>query len=201
MASGSARREIKHALLLEFAMDEKHRLSGFKALLASHKTNDFYLEERDGGFQLWRDLSAEARLEYIVKDAAFYDVPFEQFAEAVRESVDHAAIEEAALRLAMRSGRELYDLKALFPDDGRTEPPPLVERVSELLNSEILEHEMEGALSVEKLAALFQEMREDESAGKHKDAHRYGKESFQKILDGKAETPAPEKGKDKGIER
>jgi hypothetical protein len=130
------------ALLSRHAMDEKHRLSGFKALLESQKANSHYLEEPDGSFRLWRDLSAEARLEYIVKDAALYDVPFEQFAEAVRESIDYAAIEEGALRLAMRNGRELHDMEGFFPDDGRTEPPPpLVERVRELMNAESPEHE------------------------------------------------------------
>jgi hypothetical protein len=184
-------------------MDEKHRLSGFKALLESHKTGFYHLVDSDGDFRLWRDLSAEGRLEYIVKDAAFYDVPFEHFAEAVRESVDPAALEEAALRLAMRSGRELHDLEKLFPDDGRTEPlPPLVERVSDLLSAESTEHEDEEVLSCEKLAVLFKEIRADEAAGKREGAHRYGEEAFQKILDGKTKAPtAAEKSKDKEIER
>ena len=183
-------------------MDEKHRLSGFKALLESHKTDSYQLVDSDGDFRLWRDLSAEGRLEYIVKDAAFYDVPFEQFARAVRESVEPAAIEEAALRLAMRSGRELYDLEKLFPDDGRTEPPPpLVERVSDLLNADSPEHEDEEVLTCEKLAALFKEIRADEAAGKREDAHWHGKEAFQTILDGKTNAPATEKSKDKEIER
>jgi hypothetical protein len=194
--------ECKQALLLGIAMDEKHRVSGFKALLESHKKNSYHLIDPDGSFRLWRELSAEARLENIVRDAAFYDVPFEQFAEAVRESVDPAAIEEAALRLALRSGKELHDLEALFPDDGRTEPPPpLVERLSELLKAESPEHENEAVLTVEKLAALFKEMREDEAAGKREDAHRYCKEDLQKLLDGKTKAPAAEKGKDRGMER
>jgi hypothetical protein len=187
--------------LLGFVMDEKHRLSGFKALLESHKKNSYHLVEPDGSFRLWQDMSAEARLENIVRDAALYDVPFGQFADAVRESVDNAAIEEAALRLAMRSGRELHDLEKLFPDDGRTEPPPLVERVSELLNAESPEHEDEEMLTCEGLAALFKEIRADEAAGKREDAHWYGEEAFQKILDGKTKAPAAEKGKDRDIER
>src|SRR6202034_625542 len=87
-------------------------------------------------FRLWQDLSAEGRLEIIARDAAWYDVPFEELAQAGRESIDTAAIEDAALRLAMHSTRELHDLESLFPDDGRLKPPPpLVERVSELLNA------------------------------------------------------------------
>jgi hypothetical protein len=128
---------LAYAFSREYAMDEKHRISGFKALLKSHKRNSYHLEESDGDFQLWRDLSAEGRLKHIVRDAAFYDVPFEQFAEAVRESVDNAAIEEAALRLAMRSGRELHDLEALVPDDtGSNFPPTLMERVEALVHAE-----------------------------------------------------------------
>ena len=183
-------------------MDNKLGLSGFKALLESHKTNAHYLEETDGSFRLWRDLSAEARLDYISRDAAWYDVPFEPFAQAVRESIDHAAIEEAALRLAKRSVRELHDLENLFPDDGRTEPPPpLVERVSELPNAESAEHDNEEVLTCEKLASLFKEMRADEAAGKHEDAHRSGKEAFQKLLDPKTTSPVADNGKDRDIER
>lgn len=194
--------ECKPATLLAFAMDEKHRQSELKALLESRKTNSHYLEETDGSFRLWRDLSAEARLDYITRDAAWYDVPFEQFEEAVRESIDHAAIEEAALRLAMRSGRELHSLEILFPDDGRTEsPPPLVERVSALLNADSPGNDHEDVLTCEKLAALFNEMRADEAAGKQEDSHWYGKEAIQKMLGGKTEAPAAELGKDKDIER
>jgi hypothetical protein len=183
-------------------VNDKQRLAGFKALLASEQTNSFYLEEPDGSFRLWRDLSAEGRLEYIARDAALYDVPFEQFAEAVRESVNSAAIEEGALRLAMRSVKELHDLEKLFPDDGRTEPPPpLVERVSELLNNAESQNEDPAWLTAEEAAALFKEMRADYAAAKREDAHSDPKETFQKILDGKAEAPAAEKGKDKGIER
>lgn len=183
-------------------MNEKHRLSGFKALLDSHKTDSYHLIDSDGEFRLWRDLSAEGKVESIVRDAAYYDVPFEQFAEAVRETVDNVALEEAALRLAFRSMRELHDLEKLFPDDGRTyAPPPLVERVSELLNAESPEHENEEVLTCEKLAALFKEMREEEAAGKREEAQWYGQEALRKILDLKTEARPAEKDKDKGIER
>jgi hypothetical protein len=187
---------------LGIPMDEKHRQSGFRALLASRKTNTYHLEDVDGDRRLWRDLSAEGKVEQTARDAAYYDVPFEQFANAVRESIDIAAIEEAALRLAMRCVRELHELEGLFPDDGRTEsPPPLVERVGELLNAKPPEHENEEALNCSKLAALFKEMRSDEAAAKREDAHWYGNESIRKSLNAKAEAPAAEKGKDRDIER
>jgi hypothetical protein len=171
-------------------MDEKHRITGFKALLESHKSNFSHLEDRDGSFRLWRYLSPEAKLENIVRDAANYDVPFEPFAEAVRESVDGSAIEEAALRPAMRSGRELHDLAMLLTDDGHTWPPPLAERLSELLNAQSSDHENEGLLTGEELAALREEIQADEAARKREDAHWYGKEA-----------PAVENSQDRDIER
>jgi hypothetical protein len=56
-------------------------------------------------------------------------------------------------------------------------------------------------LTGEKLAALFKEIRADEAAGKLEDAHWYGKEALQKILDERRKASAAEKGKDRGIER
>jgi hypothetical protein len=53
----------------------------------------------------------------------------------------------------------------------------------------------------ESLSDLFAEIRADEVASRREDAHRYGKEAFKKILDGKSETPAAEMTQDKGIER
>jgi hypothetical protein len=77
-------------------MKEKDRIDGFKALLASHKSNTYYLTDPDGNHLLWDELSAEARLECIASDAAYCDVPFEPFAEAARESVgpDHPSRQE-----------------------------------------------------------------------------------------------------------
>jgi hypothetical protein len=193
---------MQNRLLWERAMDMKHRLAGFKALLESHKTNSYHLIDPEGEFRLWQDLSAEGRLDIIARDAAYYDVPFEQFAEAARAAVDRGAMEEAALRLAVRSGRELHDLEQLFPDDGRTEPPPpLVERVSELLNAVSPEPENEVWLTAKEQTALFKEMRADEAAGKREEANWLAREAFETILDRRAEALAVEKGKDKGIER
>jgi hypothetical protein len=55
--------------------------------------------------------------------------------------------------------------------------------------------------TAEELAALFKEIRADEAAAKREDAHWYGREAFRNILDAKADAPAAEKTKDKGIER
>jgi hypothetical protein len=156
----------------------------------------------DGSFELWRDLSAEGKLEHIAGVAAFYDVTFEQFEEAVRDSVDAAAIEEAALRLAMRSSRELHDLENLFSDEGRTEPdPPLVERVRELLNAESAEPEDVAWLTAEEQVALFNEMRADEAAGKREDAHSFGMKELRELPTEKTISPSNEKGNYRGIER
>jgi hypothetical protein len=183
-------------------MYEKHRISAFKALLESHKANSYHLIDTNGDFRLWQDLSNEGRLESIVRDAAFYDVPFEQFAEAARESLNDTAIEEAALRLAMRSGRELHDLEELFADDVRSEAPTsLVGHVRELLTAEFPEHENEEVVTREELTTLGNEIRADEAARKREDADWYGKEAFQKFLDGKTSAPAVEKGKDRDVAR
>jgi len=188
-------------------MEDKDRLSAFKAMLESYKTNSYDLEEPDGSFRPWRDLSAEGRLETITRDAAYYGVSFEQFAEAVRELVDNAAIEEAALRVVMRFGQASHDLENLSPDKGRSEPLMLVRRVDEQLNAESIEHQEEEWLTAEEQAALFKEMREDEAAGKREDAHRYEPgpvplvDRFKDILDFKPDhtSKAPEWYRELGI--
>ena len=60
---------------------------------------------------------------------------------------------------------------------------------------------MKQSYTAEELAALFKEIRADEAAAKREDAHWYGGEAFRNILDAKADAPAAEKTKDKGIER
>jgi hypothetical protein len=188
--------------MMKSEMNDKQRLAGFKALLSSHQTNGYYLFEPDGmSLHLWQELSAEGKLEVIARDAAYYDVAFEPFAEAVRECVDAAVIEDAALRLAMRSSRELHDLEKLFPDDGRTEPPPsLVERVNELLNSHT-DNDIEAGMTPQERDALFAELRADEAAAKHEDAHWYGNITLQEMRNEKAKAPAIEKVKDRDVER
>jgi hypothetical protein len=159
-------------------VDEKQRVSGFKAILRSHKANSYLMTETDGSFELWQDLSSPGRLEHIARDAAMYDVPFEPFAEAVRESIDRTALEDATLRLVLRNARELHDLEMLVPDDERTEPTPLVDRVKELLDAP------EPVIEFERLLA---EQRDDaaqrslyEKGVKYEDAEPLDLESLQR---------------------
>ncbi len=118
----------------------------------------------------------------------------------MRESIDGDAIFGAALCVAMQSGKELHDLEKLFPDDGRTETTPLIEKVTDLLNGNSHGQENERFLSVEEQAALFKEMRADYAAGKVEGAHGCAKDAYEKILDGKAQIPVVQE-KDNGIER
>jgi hypothetical protein len=182
-------------------MSEKHRLAAFKAMLESQQSNAYPLAEADGSLRFWRDLSADARLEKIARSAVLFDVPFEQMAQAVRESIDNPAVEESALRLAMRSVGELHAIEKLLPNDERTLPPPLVERVGELLRAQPDEYEDESALDPKEQAALFKELRDDYAAAKRENAHWYGSEAYQRILDAKAKAPAVEKGNDRQMER
>jgi hypothetical protein len=117
------------------------------------------------------------------------------------KTVDSAAIEEAALRLALRSGQELHELDKLLPDDRGTESTPLVDRVFELLNAKSAEEENEVMFTAKEQAELFHEMRADYEAGKRPNAHGYEKDAYEKILNAKAQAPAPVTEKDKNIER
>jgi hypothetical protein len=66
-------------------MGAQSRLERFKASVKSDKESGCYLEDRDGIFRLWRDLSPQAKLDYLAGDAALYDVPFSAFSEEARE--------------------------------------------------------------------------------------------------------------------
>src|SRR5262249_27473948 len=79
----------------------------------------------NGDLRLWKDLSGEGRLGYITSAAAMYDVPFEVFAEAVRDCISDSRLLEAALRTVLQNGHELSGLSKLLPDDGRTESTQL----------------------------------------------------------------------------
>jgi hypothetical protein len=179
-------------------MDQAERLAGFKALTESRKTGWCHYEEQDGSRKLWHELSAEGRLHYIVGDAAYYDVSFEQFVGVLREFVASTAIEEAALRLVLQSGRELHDLEKLFPDDRGTESLPLVERVREHLNALPRAHENEVWPTPAEQATLFKEMWADEAAAKREDAHRYGNDASQGVMDAKLEVLRPDQERESG---
>ncbi len=115
-------------------MNAQGRLQGFTALVKDHQTSRSYFEEPDGSLKQWGDLSAQAKLSYVAIAAAIYNIPFPQFAGAVRELIGDP--KDAALRLVLNSQRELHGLAELLPDDGRTEATPLVERFKEILNYE-----------------------------------------------------------------
>jgi len=122
------------ALAAKQGRDEENRVEGFHALLADHKYSSSYYEEMDGDWRQWPELSAEGKLSYLAGDAAYYDVPFHHLAEAVRDVLSDqppAAREDAALRLLLTHARELQGLARLLPDDGRTEPTPLIDRFRE----------------------------------------------------------------------
>lgn len=68
---------------------------------------------------------------YIARYAAIADVPFQPFAEVVTKVIGDSA--ETALRVVLESQKELHAIEQLLPDDARTEPTPLDERVKHLM--------------------------------------------------------------------
>jgi len=114
-------------------MNDKNRLAGFKALIEDRKKGWRYFEEMDGSLRRWNKLSPQSKLQYIASDAVFCNVPFERFAEAVRDVLPPAALVEASLQMVLHYERELHGLANLLPDHGRTESVPLVERFKEIL--------------------------------------------------------------------
>jgi hypothetical protein len=116
---------------------EKHRLEDFKARVASDLGNGHGLEDTDGEYRPWKELSAEGRLGQLAVNAAHAGVPFEAFAQEARAALGHlpaAAREEAALRLALRNEKELHQLAKLLPDHDRVEPYPLLEQLRDILD-------------------------------------------------------------------
>jgi hypothetical protein len=113
---------------------ENRSAASFRAMVEDIKNspNNHVFEEMDGNRLPWAELSAAAKLQYIARDAAISDVGFETFAPLVKETlVDFG---EAALRVVLEEQKELHAIAKLFPDDGRTEPTPLVEQVKKILN-------------------------------------------------------------------
>jgi hypothetical protein len=117
-------------------MAKNQMRDSFDAIVADHKNSRHYFEETDGTWRTWRDLSPEAKLSYIARDAVLDGVSPERFASAVRDVLGElpvAAREEAALRQVLESQRQLHQLAALLPPDDRTESVPLVDRFEEVL--------------------------------------------------------------------
>jgi len=123
---------------LEGVCDEaalkNHKTANFRAMVEDSKNSpgNHVFEEMDGNRLPWAELSATAKLQYIARDAALSGVRFEPFAEVVKETIGDVG--EAALRVVLDSQKELHAIAKLFPDDGRTEPTPLVEQVREVLD-------------------------------------------------------------------
>ncbi len=113
---------------------ENHKTANFRAMVEDSKNSpsNHIFEEMDGNRLPWAELSAAAKLQYIARDAALSDVGFETFAEVVKETIGDVG--EAALRVVLDGQKELRAIAKLFPDDGRTEPTPLVEQVKEILD-------------------------------------------------------------------
>lgn len=113
---------------------ENRKIAAFTASVEDRKNSPagHHFEEGNGDWHPWADLSAAAKLQYIALDAARLDVPFEPFAQAVRETIGDAG--EAALRVVLDGQKELHAIARLLPDDGRTESTPLVEQVKDLLD-------------------------------------------------------------------
>jgi hypothetical protein len=201
-------------------MEEKHRLEGFKRLIASDKSGSYELEDADGMIRPWKELSAEGKLDFIAGAAVMYDVPFDQFAKAARQELNAAALTEGSLRAVLDYRRELRALAKLLPDDGRTESTPLVDRFREWLRMEsgdrnlLLAHDTVESTKTQlesfsdeferlartaeqrKLVAAFKDfVGEVTGAGM--------RETFERLLKRYADKAAmaPEKSKDKGIER
>ena len=248
MSSTANREENWLDGVFDEAVLENDRIRAFKISVENRRNSpdNHFFDEMDGSSRNWEELSAAAKLQYIAADATRTEVSFKAFAEVARDVIGDDI--EAALRIVLEGQKELHAIAKLFPDDGRTEPTPLVEqvkdvaclhrgpgdagkrregreklfeRISSVLDGKPLEpssphfltlrdllrddkppeEEYEEILTGDKFKALMKEVREDEAAGKREDAHWYGKDTFQKLLDGTTKAPAAEKSKDKEIER
>jgi len=116
------------------AVLENEKIASFKTFVAMMKysPDNHVFEEMNGDRLPWDDLSAAAKLQYIARDAVISDVPFEPFAQVVKDTIGDVG--EAALRVVLDGQKELHAIAELFPDDGRTESTPLVEQVKEMLD-------------------------------------------------------------------
>jgi hypothetical protein len=111
---------------------ENQKVANFKAMVedSRNSNSNHFFEEMDGDRRPWAELSAAGKLDYISRYAAFSDVPFQPFAQAVKDTIGDVG--EAALRVVLASQKELHAIAELFPDDGRIEPTPLVEQVKNM---------------------------------------------------------------------
>lgn len=113
---------------------ENQKIASFKAMVEDSRNSpsNHFFEEMDGDRRPWAQLSAAAKLQYIARDAALSGVTFEPFAQVAKETIGDVG--EAALRVVLESQKQLHAIAELLPDDGRTEPTPLVEQVKDILD-------------------------------------------------------------------
>src|SRR5207244_4690577 len=80
------------------AILENQKIASFKAMVEDMKNSpdNHVFEEMNGDRLPWDDLSAAAKLQYIARDAVISDVPFEPFAQVVKDTIGE--VSEAALR-------------------------------------------------------------------------------------------------------
>jgi hypothetical protein len=103
--------------IFDEAVLESEKIASFKAFVAMMKysPDNHVFEEMDGDRLPWDDLSAAAKLQYIARDAVISDVPFEPFAQVVKDTIGEVG--EAALRVVLAGQKELHAIEKLFPDD------------------------------------------------------------------------------------
>jgi hypothetical protein len=112
---------------------ENHKIALFNEMVEEMRSRprNHLFEEMNGDHLPWAELSADAKLQYIARDAAIGDVPPESFVQVVKDTIDDVG--EAALRVVLDGQKELHAIASLLPDDGRLESTPLVERVKDML--------------------------------------------------------------------
>jgi len=159
---------------------ERWKVESFKAMVEDSKNSPYYFEEMDGDWLQWSELSAAAKLQHIVLDAAISGVGFEPFGEMVKNTIGDVG--DAVLRVVLDSQKKLHAIAKLFPDDGRTEPTPLVEQVKDILDyaSALEQQEKERREGREKLFEGIGNVLD----GKPPQSLLEGVKAFQEILRG-----------------
>ena len=133
-ALDEARQREPEALpLKDEPRDRQRRLEGFHATLAEHRSGSgTYTEDGDHILRHWQELSPERKLSYLAFDAAYFAMPVERLAEAVRDLLSDQppeARENALLSLLLERERELQNIAQILPDGGRAEPSPIIGRL------------------------------------------------------------------------
>jgi len=166
------------------AVLENDKIASFKVMVQDMENSpgNHVFEEMDGDRLPWDDLSAAAKLQYIVRDAVISDVRFESFAHVAKDTIGDVG--EAALLVVLEGQKELHAIAELFLDDGRTESTPLVEQVKEMLDyvsalemagaDKSMVKADEGKISLRDLrhGSREQERREEDHRSKLRDIER-----------------------------